>query len=174
MQPTLEQVHNLLLNFRDIGQTEFEIRVEYYTLHNPSVKPPKHRKRLLTFTERRSKRKKVTDIHVEKERKLKIECWKNRVAFANSTGTEIGNMYQQCVELPRAIATTTGQPVKGTKANSTKAYEKHDGHASPPVIRTTLPPEWIPTTVVMEGMFFNQHHSMECSQKYGRVCSLFA
>lgn len=56
MQPTPEQVHDLL-NIRDIGQTEFEIRVEYYTLRNPSVKPSKHRKRLLTFTERRSRRR---------------------------------------------------------------------------------------------------------------------
>ena len=43
--------------------------------------------------------------------------------------------------------------LKALKANSTKAYEKRYEHASPPVIRTTLPPEWIPTTVVMEGMF---------------------
>lgn len=64
MQPTPEQVHDLL-NFRDIRQTEFEIRVEYYTLRNPSVKPPKHHKRLLTFTERRSRRKKVSDIERE-------------------------------------------------------------------------------------------------------------
>ena len=72
-QPTPEQVQDLM-KFREIGQTEFESRVEYNFLRNPSVKPPKRRKRLLTFTERRSRRKKVSEI--ERERKLQIECWK--------------------------------------------------------------------------------------------------
>jgi len=56
-QPTPEQVEDLM-NFREIGKREFECRVEYYTLRNPSVRPPKHRKSLLTFTIRRSRRKK--------------------------------------------------------------------------------------------------------------------
>ena len=149
-EPSPEQVQDLM-GFRKIGQTEFESRVEYYTLRNPSVMPPKHRKRLLTFTERKSRRRKVSEI--ERERKLQIECWKKRVAFATSTGTQISNLYQQCLELPRAIATSTGQPVKGTKANTTKAYEKRYEHAFPPVFRSSIPPRWIPTTVVMEGMF---------------------
>ena len=37
---TPEQAHDLM-NFRQIGQAEFERRVEYYTLRNPSVRPPK-------------------------------------------------------------------------------------------------------------------------------------
>ena len=58
---TPEQTNDLM-NFREIGQSEFERRVEYYTLCNPSVKPPKRRKRLLTFTERKSRQKKVSEI----------------------------------------------------------------------------------------------------------------
>ena len=59
-----EQIQDLL-NFRGVGQKEYDLRVESYILRNPSVKPPKHRKSLLTFAERRS-RKKGSDI--EKER----------------------------------------------------------------------------------------------------------
>ena len=51
-----------LLTFRSVGKREFETRVEYDILQNASVKPPKHQNRLLTFTERKSKRKKVSDI----------------------------------------------------------------------------------------------------------------
>ena len=145
--PTPEKVQDLL-NFREIGQREFGSRVEYYILRNLSVKPPNHRKCLLTFTDRQ---KKVSDI--EREQKLQIECWKKRVAFASSTGTHIMNAYQQCIELPRAIATSDGHPVKGTKANSTKVYEKRYEYASPPIIKTSIPPGWIPSTVIMEGMF---------------------
>ena len=161
---TIPRARTRLINFREIGQTEFESRVEYYTLCNPSVKPPKRRKRLLTFTERRSRRKKVSEI--ERERKLQIECWKKRVTFASSTGTHIPHAYQQCIELPRAIATSDGHPVKGTKANSTKVFEKRYKNASPPIIRTTIPPGWIPAAVIMEGMFlinttpWSAHNSM--------------
>ena len=55
------------MTFRDTGQKDFEHRIQYDILRNPSVKPPKRQKRLLTFTERKSRRKKVSDI--EKERR---------------------------------------------------------------------------------------------------------
>ena len=61
---TPEQTHDLM-NFRQIGQTEFERRVEYYTLRNPSVRPPKRQKRLLTFTEKKSRPKRVSLIEKE-------------------------------------------------------------------------------------------------------------
>lgn len=151
-QPTPEQVHDLL-NFREIGQREFDCRVEYSILRNPSVTPPRRRKYLLTFTERRVSLRGKRVSEIEKERKLQIECWKKRVAFATTTGTNLPNMFQQCIELPRAIATTDGNLVKGSKANSTKVYENRYEHAYPPVIRTSLPPGWVPTSVIMEGMF---------------------
>ena len=147
---TAEQVHDLL-SFRDIGQTEFETAVEYYTIRKPSVQPPKHRKQILTFTEKRSKPKKASVI--EKERKLQIECWKKRVAFAISTGAQIQDTYEQCIELPRAIATSEGTPNKGTKSNITNSLEKRYQQATPPVILQSLPPTWVPNTVIMEGMF---------------------
>ena len=50
-------------------------------------------------------------------------CWKKRVAFAMSTGVQVSTSYEHCFELPRAIATTDGKPVKGTKSNTTKALE---------------------------------------------------
>ena len=86
-----DQSHDLM-NFRHIGQTEYERRVQYFILRTPSIKTPKRLKRLLTFTERKSRRKKVSDI--EKERKLQIECWKKRVAYATSTGAQMDTAYE--------------------------------------------------------------------------------
>ena len=54
---TKEQTHDLM-NFRDVGQNQYERYIDYYVLRTPSVKPPKHRKSLLTFTERRTRQKK--------------------------------------------------------------------------------------------------------------------
>lgn len=147
---TSEQEHDLM-NFRNIGQAEFESSIEYHILRTPSVKLPKHRKNLLTFTERRSRRKKVSQV--ERERKIQIECWKKRVAFANNTGSHVQSTYQQCIELPRALATSDGSPTKGTKANSTKVYEKRYESVSPPIISTSLPQAWAPDAVIVEGMF---------------------
>ena len=62
---TPEQQHDLV-NFRDIGQEEFENRVNYYILKNPSIQAPRRRKHLLTFSERKTTSKKVSDV--EKER----------------------------------------------------------------------------------------------------------
>ena len=145
-----DQSHDLM-NFRQIGQTEFERRVQYFILRTPSVKTPKRLKRLLTFTERRSRRKKVSDI--EKERKLQIECWKKRVAYATSTGVHMDSAYEQCIELPRAIATPDGHPIKGTKSNTTKVLEKRYENTTPQIILTALPAGWVPDATIIEGMF---------------------
>ncbi len=149
-EASVEQVHDLL-TFRDIGQREFEHRVEYFILRNPSVQAPTRRKRLLTFSERKVAQKRVSDL--EKERKLQLECWKKKVAFASRTGTPIGNVFEQFLELPRAIATSEGIPNKGTKSNSTKVYAKRYEHAISPVVRSTFPPGWAPHVVLVEGMF---------------------
>ena len=83
MKPlTPEQIHNLT-TFRTTGQQDFEIRIEYDILRISSAKPPKRQKRLLTFTERKSRRKKVSDI--EREKKLQVECWKKRLEFTSKT-----------------------------------------------------------------------------------------
>lgn len=148
-EPTPDQVNDLM-TFRDIGKKAFETRIEYDILRNPSVKAPKRQKRLLTFTERKSRRKKVSDI--EKERKLQVECWKKRLEFISKTGTQLP-AFRQCIELPRAIATSDGKPVHGTKSNATKVYEKRYEEAHPPIITTSLPPDWNPDTIIMEGMF---------------------
>ena len=129
--------------------------MNYFILRTPRVKVPKRQKRLLTFTERKTRRKKVSDI--EKERKLQIECWKKRVLYA-STGTNIQNAYEQCIVLPRAIATSDGQPMKGNKSNTTKVLEKRYENASPQIISTSLPTGWIPDTTVIEGMFLINIH----------------
>lgn len=80
---------------------------------------------------------------------------KKRVAFASKTGTKINTAYEQCLELPRAIATTEGHPVKDTKSTTTKVYEKQYEHTTPTIITTALPQGWLPDsdTVVIEGMF---------------------
>ncbi len=74
------------------------------------------------------------------------------MSHAVNSGIQDNMSFQQCLELPRAIATIDGNPVKGNKANTTKVYEKRYDKANPSIMTTSLP-EWAPETVVMEGMF---------------------
>ena len=147
-QLTPQQEHDLI-NFRAIGESEYNNRVEYYMLKNPSVKPPQHRKRLLTFTEKRTRRKKGSEI--ERERKLQLEVWKKRVAYVATTGAKLSTSYEQCLELPRA--NTDGTPTEGAKSNTTNVLQKRYKKADPAIIVSSLKPGWIPHAVIMEGMF---------------------
>ena len=75
------------------------------------------------------------------------------MAFASTIGSNLSSVFLQCIELPCTIATSDGNPVKGNKANSTKVYENRYKHSHPPVLRTSIPLGWAPTSVIMEGMF---------------------
>ena len=57
-QSTHEQAHDLL-NFRQIGQAEFEAYVRYHILQSPNVDAPQRRKRLQTFDSTRQTKKKT-------------------------------------------------------------------------------------------------------------------
>ena len=76
-----------------------------------------------------------------------------RVEYASKLGLPIKNAFEQCIELPRAIATIDGFPVKGSKANVTTVYEKHYREAAETVILTSLPHGWAPDIVIVKGMF---------------------
>ena len=75
-------------------------------------------------------------------------------------------MTEQCIELPRAIATPEGHPIKGAKANATKVLEKRYENATTQIIRIALPVGWVPEATIIEGMFlinitpWSAHHNI--------------
>ena len=81
------------------------------------------RKRLHTFSESKpcAVAKRVPDV--EKERKLQIECWKKRVAFACKTRKAIKNSFEQYIELPRALVEKDGLPQKRQKSSKAQLIE---------------------------------------------------
>lgn len=68
---TPEQQHDLL-NFREIGQDEFERHVAYYILKEASVHPPLRKKRLQTLSQRKTTRRQLSQL--EKDRKVVQKC----------------------------------------------------------------------------------------------------
>ena len=139
-----------LLNFRTLGLQEFNSRINYYILREPSSKAPMRRKRLQTFTIKKvSKRASQLD----KDRKLVLSCMRKKMKWSLRTGTPIDNAGEQLIALPLALASHEGEPLKGQKSYMTKVLEKHFRDAPQPVIVSNYPPGWQPQCVIMEGMF---------------------
>ena len=69
---TPEQTHDLL-NFRQIGQTEFENHVCYRILHTPSTDGPRRRKRLQTFANTKRNKKELSKLNEIKKYKNMYE-----------------------------------------------------------------------------------------------------
>jgi len=60
-----EQEHDLL-QFRKIGTAEFEKYITYYILKQASVHPPDRKKRLMTFSERKTGKRMVSQLEKDK------------------------------------------------------------------------------------------------------------
>ena len=75
------QTHDLL-NFRNIGQKQFESRVESLLITNPSTKAPLRQKRLQTFASTTVKKKKRVS-NLQRELQLVQKCMRKKIAYAN-------------------------------------------------------------------------------------------
>ena len=122
LSPTLatpEQAHDLL-NFRQIGQEEFETHINYCILRDPSVSAPERRKRL----------------------KLHQACMKKMMVMF-SRGEK---MHQACgsqiTPLPPALVGHDGLPYKGNKSKATDFFETRYKKAG--VIVSDFPQQWVP------------------------------
>ncbi len=63
-------------------------------------------------------------------------------------------VYGQISPIPRALVDYKGFPYKSTKCSTTHYLQKRYHSAN--VIINTLPPQWTPDTVILEGMFMIQ------------------
>ena len=90
---------------------------------------------------------------VEKDRRLVQKCLHKRLKWSKQTGTPVNILGEQYIELPLAIATNEGEPVKGQKSYMTKAIQNRYQTASPPITSNSLPIGWVPECCILEGMF---------------------
>lgn len=136
-----------LLSFWDVGQKQFENRIKYFQLKDPSAKVPQRKVKLLTYTTSKPTKKKIKII--EREKKLVNKCIRLSLASNSKVDSDHQQQGGQYLELPRAISDPHGKPQKGKKSYATKWLEKRYKH----VVTSQLPSGWIPEVVVLEGMF---------------------
>ncbi len=111
---------------------------------------------------------------LEKERKLQQRLLKRQIAWLSESGHKPENMdglFGPISSLPKALMDKNGLPYKSAKCATTPYLEKR--YKSVPVIVTVLP--WVPTSVIMEGMFMVQTEpfpTMENMKEYVKTLLL--
>ena len=128
---TQEQNHDLL-QFRIIGQDEFEKHVSYYILKHVSVHPPLRKKRLQTLSERKVTKRQMTQL--EKDRRVVQKCLHKKLKWSKQTGQSIDKIAEQYVPIPLALADSSGIPIKGQKSNTIKVLKNSYKDATPQVL----------------------------------------
>ena len=144
---TPEQSYDLL-HHRTIGQKEYEQYVMAVYFKTPSTHATTRKKKLLTFSERKSTKKRITQL--EKDKKLLLSAMKKKMSYSRRTGAPIDGPLEQLIEYPMAISDSEGRPIKGQKSNITKVDETRYKSLNPPVFSSDLP--WVPETALLEGM----------------------
>jgi hypothetical protein len=115
-----EQTNDLLIVLA-IGHKEFLLWVSCHILKQPSTRAPKRKRRLLTFSEKRTTKQRVTQL--EKDRKLILSCMRIKMKWSQRTGNPINKLGEQLLELPLALSDHEGNPNKGEKSYMSKALE---------------------------------------------------
>ena len=138
---------NDLLRFREVGQKEFEVYVQYHILKQSSICPKTKRKALQTFAEKAVTKRRYNML--EKEKKLVPKCLKQHLVWCQTSQLK-PPIVKQYIELSRALAKADGMPHKGNKSVITTVLEnRYKGQ----VVFNTFPLGWIPDIVILEGMF---------------------
>ena len=148
---TPEQAHDLL-NFRNIGQAEFEAHVSYRILRTPSTNAPRRRKRLQTFTTTKASRKRIKQI--DRDRKIQQMCMKKQLVMLSKGEQLPQSCASNFIPRPCALVGTEGLPTKGHKSRATNFFEARYKQVG--VIVSAFPNSWTPDSVILEGMFMIQ------------------
>ena len=166
-QATPEQAHDLL-NFRKIGEEALESFISTKILGLTSTTVPTRRKRLCTFSVTQTQKRRVK--LVEHERKLSQHFLKRQLAWISERGPkdiDLDSLFGPISSLPRALIGKDGLPYKASKSTTTEFLRKR--YSTLPIIIQSLPHQWIPNTVILEGMFLIQTSpipTMNCMQEY--------
>ena len=141
--------HLDLINFRNIGQSDFDAYVEHVYLRTGNTKTSVKRHRLQTFGNSSRNVTKHQFAKLQAEKKHVTQCLKKRKLYCEFTKAD-KIPHEQYLELPRAIADANGIPQKGQKSTTTTFFQNKYREE---VILSKFPPGWIPHCAILEGMF---------------------
>ena len=85
---------------------------------------------------------------LKKHHKTLVQCLRKRIVNSVKRGEKITEL-EQFSEFSRALCDYSGNPVKGSKHLVTKLFHKRYTTS----FSNTLPEDWKPEKVILEGMF---------------------
>ena len=158
IKATPEQERDML-SFRSTGQEAYETYVKAKLLKEASTIVPIRKKRLCTFSATQSEKKRIKQLH--KEQKLSQCLLKRHVSWLAANGNEAINpdiLFGPLSTVPQALSDGNGMPYKSAKSQTTGYLEKR--YSNMPVVLSSLSSEWVPDSVILEGMFLIQTHPL--------------
>ena len=148
---TTQQSYDLL-NFRDIGQTEFLNHISFYLLKEPSTTATVRKRRLQTLSKKKVNKQRFSQL--EKDRSLVLSCMKKKLRWSLRTGTPVAKGGEQLIALPLAISDHEGNPNKGQKSSMTKALTtRFTKCGDQSIVMNNFPEKWQPECCLIDGMF---------------------
>lgn len=73
-------------------------------------------------------------------------------------GADLESLFGPTSPTPRALMDKNAFHYKGTKSSTTTYFERR--YTNPPIVVNSLPTDWIPHSVILEGMFLIQISSL--------------
>lgn len=138
-----------LMSFYEIGNVALNDFIKNRILNKPSASAPVHKKQLRTFATKQNVTKTISKN--DKDQKTFQMCLKRKIEDSMKSGQPIGTI-EQFIPLPRAIANPDSSMYhQDSKSNATRAFKKRYMEES--VFSPTLPENWAPEVVILEGMF---------------------
>ena len=110
---------------------------------------------------------------VERERKLSERYFKRQLAWINEKGLahfDLEGLLGPISPLPRALIGEDQLPYKASKSSATQYLAKR--YCDVPVVIEYPPPQWVPHTAILEGMFMIQTSplpGMSCMREYAEL-----
>ena len=157
--------HEHLLNFRNIGETEYKMRIAFFILQTPSTNAPNRRRALQTFSTRQPTKKRVSQL--ERDQKLILTAIKRKILFAQKTGQPVDRPGEQLVQFPMSLCDNDGNPRTGQKSYFTRSLETRYKKCSPPILTHHLPTGWNPQCSLLEGMFLINTYPLSSHKTLG-------
>lgn len=161
--------HQHLLNFRNIGETEYKMRIAFFILQTPSTNAPNRRRALQTFSTKQPTKKRVSQL--ERDQKLILTAIKRKIHFAQKTGQPVDRPGEQLAQYPLSLCDSDGNPRSGQKSYFTRSLENRYKKCSPPILTHRLPTGWKPQCSLLEGMFLINTYPLSSHKTLGAYSS---
>ena len=98
---------------------------------------------------------------------FKFTCIRKKLRWSKQIGKAVERPGEQFIELPLAISDHEGNPIKGQKSYTTRAYNTRYKNKIAPITTLEFPAGWKAECSIIEGMFMINSAPLGSHRKFG-------